>query len=138
MPKISAQFARKPKTIFLVDGLGAFVTSSLLFLVLMKFQEYFGMPSEVLSLLSVIAFIFSIYSILCFLFLKENWGLFLKVIMVANLLYCFLSIGIVIYYYSVLTAFGLTYFLVEIAVVVGLVLIESQTLTRVNQRKGDS
>jgi hypothetical protein len=138
MPKISAQFAHKPKTIFIVDGLGALVTASLLFLVLTNFQKHFGMPCEVLSLLSVVALIFSIYSTLCFLFLKENWGLFLKVIMVANLLYCFLSIGIVIYCYSVLTAFGLTYFLVEIAVVVGLVLIESKTLTRVNQRRGDS
>jgi hypothetical protein len=134
MPKISAQFARKPKTIFLVDGLGAFLTSSILFLMVMKFQKYLGIPSEVLFLLSVIAFVFSTYSILCLLLLKENWGIFLKAIIIANLLYCFLSTGLVIYYRSELTSVGLTYFLVEIGVIVGLVFVEFQILKLINQK----
>jgi hypothetical protein len=134
MVRFFDQFIPKPKAIFLVDGLGAFFTASFLFLVLIKFQEYFGMPSEILSLLSITAFTFATYSILCFLFLKKNWGIFLKAIMVANLLYCCLTMGLVIYYHSALTTIGLTYFIAEIAVIVGLVLVELQTFKLINQK----
>jgi hypothetical protein len=76
----------------------------------------------------MIAFIFAVYSISCFLFLNKNWRIFLKAIVTANLLYCCLTTGLGIYYYSKLAILGLTYFLAEIAVIVGLVYIEFQTL----------
>lgn len=128
MARFIAQFIRKPKTIFLVDGLGAFATASILFLIQWRFQDHFGMPSEILSLLSLIAFAFAIYSISCLLFLNGNWRIFLKAIMTANLLYCCLTTGLVIDYYSTLTTVGLTYFLAEIAVIAGLFYIELQGL----------
>jgi hypothetical protein len=128
MSPIFVQFIQKPNAIFLVDGLGAFATASILFLVQWQFQEYFGMPEERLSLLSMIAIAFAVYSFSCFLFQNRNWRIFLKAIMTANLLYCCLTIGLVIHYYSTLSIVGLTYFLAEIAVIVGLVYIEFQTL----------
>jgi hypothetical protein len=127
MSPIFVQFIRKPKVIFLVDALGAFATASVLFLVQWRFREYFGMPWEVLSLLSMIAFAFSVYSFSCFLFINRNWRIFLNAIMTANLLYCCLTTGLVIFYYSTLAILGLTYFLAEIAVIAGLVYIEFQT-----------
>jgi hypothetical protein len=127
MSPIFVQFIRKPKVIFLVDALGAFATASVLFLVQWRFREYFGMPREVLSLLSMIAFAFSVYSFSCFLFINRNWRIFLNAIMTANLLYCCLTTGLVIFYYSTLAILGLTYFLAEIAVIAGLVYIEFQT-----------
>jgi hypothetical protein len=127
MSPIFVQFIRKPKVIFLVDALGAFATASVLFLVQWRFREYFGMPREVLSLLSMIAFAFSGYSFSCFLFINRNWRIFLNAIMTANLLYCCLTTGLVIFYYSTLAILGLTYFLAEIAVIAGLVYIEFQT-----------
>ena len=128
MSPIFVQFIRKPKVIFLVDALGAFATASILFLAQWHFQEYFGMPEERLSVLSMIAFTFAVYSFSYFLFLNRNWRIFLKAIITANLLYCCLTTGLVIYYYSTLSIVGLTYFLAEIAVIVGLVYIEFQTL----------
>jgi hypothetical protein len=127
MSPIFVQFIRKPKVIFLVDALGAFATASVLFLVQWRFREYFGMPREVLSLLSMIAFAFSVYSFSCFLFINRNWRIFLNAIMTANLLYCCLTTGLVIFYYSTRAILGLTYFLAEIAVIAGLVYIEFQT-----------
>ncbi|MFM9840390.1 MAG: hypothetical protein ACKVOQ_19140 [Cyclobacteriaceae bacterium] len=136
MARFIAQIIPKPKTIFLVDGLGAFATASILFLVQGQFQDYFGMPSEILSLLSIIAFTFTVYSILCFLFLKKNWGIFLKAIMTANLLYCYLTTSLLIHHRFMLTNMGLIYFIAEIVVIGGLVFIESQTLLLGNQKKG--
>ena len=128
MLRTSTQLILKPKTIFLVDGLGALATASILFLVQWRFQEYFGMSQEILSLLSLIAFAFAVFSIYCFLFLNRDWPIFLKTIMIANLLYCCLTIGLVITYYSIVTNIGRGYFLAEVAVIVALVYMEFQTL----------
>ncbi len=137
MPRIFTQFILKPVTIFLLDGLGAFVTSSILFLVEWRFPEYFGMPPKILSLLSIIAFTFAAYSISCFLFLNKNWQLFLKTISIANLLYCCLTMGLVIYYHSILTTLGLTYFIAEIVFISALVFLEVQTLMHSNLKEGN-
>ena len=42
--------------------------------------------------------------------------------------YCVLTLGLVVYYYPQVTVLGLTYFLLEIAVVGGLVYIEIYAL----------
>ncbi len=115
------------KTIFLIDGLGAFVSASALMLVQWKFHQNFGMPLHILSILYFIAFVFSIYSISCFLFSDKNRLLFLKIIVVANLMYCCLTVGLVIYHHAKITTWGLAYFITEVAVIIGLVLIEFQT-----------
>jgi hypothetical protein len=83
-----------------------------------------------------LALALAVYSNLCFLLLNENWRPFLKVISIANLLYCCLTAGLLIHYRSILTTTGLTYFIAEIGVIGGLVFIESQTLMLGNQKKG--
>jgi hypothetical protein len=116
--------ANKPKTLFLTDSLGAMVTAFLLFVVLRRFNEYIGMPKTILVYLSVIAVSFCTYSTICFLFLKRNWIPFIRAISYVNLLYCVLTIGLLISYHSVLTTLGIIYFLVEIAIICVLVYIE--------------
>lgn len=113
-----------PKTIFLIDGLGAVLTAILLGFVLTNFEAYFGMPCNVLYCLAVVACIFMFYSLACYTFLKNRWRAFLSIIMVANLLYCGLTIALVCYYYSRLTPLGITYFLLECLVILGLVWLE--------------
>lgn len=82
------------------------------------------MPKTVLTYLSVIAICFCIYSTACFLFLKGSWSPFIRLIGIANLLYCALTIGILIKYYPVLTTIGAIYFLIEIVIICGLSYIE--------------
>ena len=131
--KIIHQLAEKPKMLFLVDSLGAMLTAFLLFVVLRNFNEYFGMPKTILTYLSMIAAIFCIYSTACFLFLKDDWAPFIKAITIANLLYCILTIGLVIINFPVLTIIGIAYFLVEIAILCGLVYIEFKAATVIKQ-----
>lgn len=125
---------QKPKTLFLIDGLGAFVTAFFLFVILRRFNDYFGMPQKALVYLSLIAVVFCLYSITCFFFLRDNWKPFLRAISIANLLYCCLTISLVIRYFPKLTFLGLTYFLVEIMIVCGLVFIELKTLATNDQK----
>lgn len=124
----------KPKIVFLIDGLGAFLTVLFLNSILKTFNEYFGMPLKTLTLLSIIALIFAIYSLSCFVFSDNNSQKLLRPIIVANLTYCILTIGLVIYFYSKLTTVCISYFVGEILIISGLIYIEIKTLKVCNQR----
>lgn len=107
----------KPKTIFLIDGLGAILSVFLLGIVLVHYQDIIGMPIQSLYLLAFFPCLFLIYSFSCFFFLKGNWSPYLKIIALANFLYCLLSIGMMIVHRSSLTTLGYAYFVVEIILV---------------------
>lgn len=123
----------KPKNIFLVDGLGALLTALLLFLILRPFNNHFGMPKITLIYLSIIALIFAFYSITCFFLLIENWKPFLKIISIANLLYCALTFVLLIRYHQSITILGVAYFSGEILVICGLTFLELK-ICRKNQK----
>jgi hypothetical protein len=118
------QLTIHPKILFLIDSLGALLTTFSLFVVLSTFQQFIGMPVSVLTQLSMIAACFCIYSALCFLFLKRNWAPFIQIIGIANLLYCVLTMGVVLIHFQRLTALGIAYFLGEIVIVSVLIYIE--------------
>jgi hypothetical protein len=119
-----------PKKLFLVDSLGALLTAMMLGVVLVRFESVFGMPKQVLYPLSLIGCLFSIYSLACFLRFPHNWRPYLKAIAMANLAYCGLSMALVVYYFQKLSVLGLSYFLLEIVVVVLLAVIELKTAQR--------
>lgn len=130
--KLIDQLSKKPKTLFLSDSLGAFFTAFFLFVVMRNLNQYFGMPTTIITYLAITASLFCIYSATCFLFLKECWALCIKSIGIANLLYCGLTIGLLIKYYSSLTVLGTTYFLLELLIIYGLSYIELKVAREIN------
>jgi hypothetical protein len=52
-----------PKNLFLLDSLGALLSAILLGVILVSFENAFGMPQKTLYTLSYTAIIFSIYSL---------------------------------------------------------------------------
>ncbi len=114
----------KTRNIFLLDSLGALLTSILLYFILRNFNDFFGLTKDIFEYLSIIAFLFFIYSLSCYFLIKQNWKSFLKIICAANILYCLLTFGILIYNYESVSIFGSIYFLAEIAVIIGLVTLE--------------
>lgn len=115
---------RHPKKLFLIDSLGALLTAFLLFVVVRNFNEYFGLPKIILTYISAIALLLSVYSISCFYFIKSNWTFFIRIIAYANILYCVLISILLLRHHSTLTVLGLTYFLIEIAIICGLAYME--------------
>lgn len=113
-----------PKNIFLLDSFGALLTTLLIYFVLRNFNDFFGLSKDVFECLSLIAFLFFIYSISCYFLVKQNWKSFLKIISIANILYCILTLSIVLYNYETISIYGIAYFLAEIAVIIGLVYFE--------------
>jgi hypothetical protein len=112
------------KNLFLLDSLGALLSAILLGVVLVSFENEFGMPQKVLNMLSYTAIILSIYSFICFLKNSVNWRPYLKIIAIVNLLYCCLTMGLLIYFYQKLTVLGVFYFVIETLVITILAIIE--------------
>ena len=130
-----------PKVIFLVDGIGALITFLSLFGIGFFLQKHFGMPKNVLYILSFIVALYAIYSLLCYFLLfkkrssglesrKRNWQSFLKVIIVANSLYCVAMLLLLIQFYQTLTVLGLTYFIFEVMIIMILVLLEIKLISK--------
>jgi hypothetical protein len=133
MKRLVNTFLLNPKKVFLIDGFGALLTAFFLFVILKNFNEYFGMPKPALNVLTIIAVVFSFYSVGCFFILKDSWRSFLLCISIANLFYCCLTLGLVIKNHTRLTFLGLTYFLLEMMIVCLLVYFEIQVLKRSNK-----
>ena len=129
--ELTDQLAKRPKTLFLIDSVGALLTALFLFVILRNFSPYIGMPKRVLNLLWPIAACFFFYSATCFLFLKEKWVFFIRIIIFANSLYCLLTLMILFMHYKQLTNLGLAYFSAEIAIIGGLIYIELQVSAKI-------
>ena len=130
MKPLIEKLAANPKKLFLIDGAGALLTAFSLGVVLASLEDTFGMPRTVLRPLSFLGFLYAAYSLGCYFFVTDNWRFYLKIIAIANLLYCCLTAALVVFSYQTLTVWGLAYFLLEIAVIVVLVRVEFRVLSQ--------
>ncbi len=124
-----------PKRLFLADGLGGMLSALLLGVVLVRFQTTFGMPREVLYFLACLACMYAVFSLLSYWRTKTNWRPYMQGIAIANLLYCCLTIGLVMYHRQALTELGVTYFLLEVVVILGLVIMELKTVFTFDKKR---
>lgn len=113
-----------PERIFLVDGLGAAYSATMLGVVLAAFVPIFGMPTTVLYPLCTAASSFAVYSLSCHLIRPRRWQIFLRGIAILNLAYCVASMVLMSIYWNSLTIWGAAYFVSEKFVVIGLALQE--------------
>lgn len=113
-----------PKKLFLIDGMGALLSAFLLAFVLVKYESIFGMPRNVLYVLSTIACALGAYSLIHYFLVKEIRKANLKIIGYANLLYCLLTLALTLYFYSKITIAGEIYFLGEIGIIITLAVLE--------------
>ena len=123
------QLLPHPRRFFLVDGIGALLSGGFLLGILAPFDQFFGMPASIVHRLGAIACVFAVYSLACYLRNPAKWKPFLAIILTANILYGCISLALVISYYQQLTIWGLSYFVLELIVLTGVVWIERKGLT---------
>lgn len=121
---------RQPQKAFLLDGIGAVVSALLLVILLAPLENLFGLPAAVAQRLSVPAFLFAIYSLGCYFLKPTPWQPWLRAIAIANLLYCGVTIALLIMHRDSITPFGIAYFIGEILIILFLVRLELQTAAR--------
>lgn len=109
------------RQLFLLDGLGALVSAFFLGYVLVQWEAFFGMPREALYYLAGLAGLFALYSLTCYFLGPRPLRRYLRFIAGLNLLYCFLTLGLVIHHYPSLSFWGRAYFILEIGIILGLV-----------------
>lgn len=118
------------KNIFLLDAAGA-LTSALFIGKVLPILNI-GISKDILDVLAVIAFMFSLYSFSCYFFKKKDPS-WLKAIIGANIFYCVLTAGVVGRFFNNLSSVALFYFIGEILVILALVAIEYRVLTHQNR-----
>ncbi|MEO1417693.1 MAG: hypothetical protein AAFW00_20585 [Bacteroidota bacterium] len=119
-----------PRNLFLLDGIGALVSAIMLGVVLVQFESFFGMPASVLQYLALAAGIFAVYSFSQYVRFPQNWIPYLRFIATVNLLYCAVTLALVLFLYGQLTYWGILYFVGEIILVVTLAVFELRTAKR--------
>ena len=112
------RLALEPKKLLLIDAMGALMTAFLTGVVLVRYEHMIGMPIPVLYYLAIMACALFVFSFSCALFVKSKWTRYLKIIIAANLTYCFLTLGLLVMFYENITPLGMVYFLIE-AIIVG-------------------
>lgn len=119
-----------PRRLFLLDGLGALLSASMLGLVLARFETFFGLPAVTLYFLVIFPILFFIYDVYCYYWGKDLASL-LKVIAGVNVAYCLLSVGVAGIHYNVITIFGWLYIFGEVILVLLIAKLEVAVSRRI-------
>jgi hypothetical protein len=126
--KLVQTFTSQPRYVFLLDGLGALFSALLLVFLIAPLENIFGMPPATAYNLSLPAFGFMVYSLGCYFLNPIAWKPFMRLIALANFLYCCLTFTLVVIDFSLLTKLGVAYFLGEIGIVFAVIGIELLTV----------
>ena len=120
------------KQILLIDSLGALI-SAIALLIIPNFEGQFGISKNLTFILLPLPLLFSAFSFLSYKLGKQKWKLLLKIIAIANLFYCCLTLIVTMTNFATLTRLGITYFIVEIFIIVILANIELRIATSRNE-----
>ena len=93
---------------------------------LIYLNDSLGMPKEILKLLAVIPLFYFLYSFTNYLKI-EKINNQLKIIAFANICYCILTLTFVFYHFKKLSILEVSYFILEIIVIIILSIIELNT-----------
>jgi hypothetical protein len=116
------------KNIFLFDAAGALLSLILTAGILPLFSVALGISKNTLYFLAIFPFTYGIYSFFCYRApQRKEW--MLRFIILANILYIFVSFGVIIATTDI-TLLGLLFLSAEILVLIGVILIEWSILQK--------
>lgn len=122
-----------PKNWFLLDGLGALTSAFLLGVVLIRFEEVFGIPPKTLYFLATFPCVFAVYDFWVYSGRKTKFANDLKIIALANFMYCFISLSFAFYHSQTITLLGWMYITGEIVMVSALAYVEFSVAKKLAQ-----
>lgn len=119
-----------PRKLFLLDAIGALITSLILYLIIRQHALLFGvLPSASLKL-SIIALVLSAYSFGCHFIVKKNHSRFLNTLATANIPYLITTLVLLTQFYERITNLGVLYFAIEAVIIVMLAMVEFRVAKR--------
>lgn len=117
-------FLSRPALLFLIDGIGALLSASLLLVLHFFFQLTNGLPPTTINSLIGIAILLSAFSLTSGCLLKRDHGRYLRLIAILNGSYLLAVLIVIFYYFSRLELFLLLFFLLESLVISCLIYLE--------------
>jgi len=127
---LNINIEQNPRQLFIIDGLGALTSALLLGIVLVRFEDFFGIPSSVLYTLAFIPILFAIYDLYCYRNKNRQIAFYLKGIAILNLSYCCLSLFLSFQHKESITVWGWLYIIGEVIVIAILSWVEYNTANR--------
>lgn len=116
--------ALKPKRLFIIDGLGALLSAFLLGVVLVQWQSAIGIPTSTLYFLASMPIGFALSDMLAYFFATNHIASSLKGIAILNILYCVISLILVLSHLETVTLLGWSYIIIEVIIIITLVYLE--------------
>ena len=118
------------KKLLLVDAFGALATAILISQIIARNETVFGLPSHACHTLAAIACVYFIVSSIGSQLNRSKQLLFLKIIIVANSIYCLITLSVLFNYRSEITLWGVGYFVSELLIIMSLVFFEWKAYIR--------
>ena len=125
------KFAKRPKILFLLDGLGAFISVVFLALILPAIQDKIGVSEGRLYYLAGLAGFLLLIDLYRWMAANDKWEKRIRLVIMLNLIYCAVSAVVVGLSYETITTLGLIYFAAEILIILVLVRFERSIYLRV-------
>lgn len=111
------------RSIFLIDAAGAFLSAIVTGLICPYFSELLGLKIEILRALLIFPITYFLYSSYCYFFAKNIHRWMLGLLILANGLYCGLSL-ILVFALEGLTSYGQVFLVSEVIVIIYILSIE--------------
>lgn len=124
MQKLIQYFQQQPKKIFLFDGLGAMLSTALLYFLLMPNAGWIGLSITQINALVIGALCLVGYDLIARIMYTPERGWLIKALALLNTLYCITTLSVLMLHYTSITILGWAYFLGEMAIVGVLVYLE--------------
>lgn len=110
-----------------IIGIGTAVIGLLLYAVLV---DFLGLPSKHIVIISVVTLVYGLIALS--LSLQNPIPVFLlRVLISANWVWAFISVGLLIFHFNNATAFGITFLILQVVVVGGLAYLEGRHIVKV-------
>jgi hypothetical protein len=93
-------------------------------------ENFFGLSKSATVVLSIPITTLLIFSMSCFLLKPQNWKFYMKFVILGNLAYCLFTTTVIILKFKQLTLWGVSYFLLEILVILFIAGVEIMTLRK--------
>jgi len=137
MTNLINRFKENPKSLVLIDLIGAFISTISLGFVLVHLEAYFGIPRQALYLLALLASFLILFDGYIYYQVKhESIGKQLKILGFLNTSYVIFSLAFVSFFHfsSVLTL-GWIYLLLEVLIVLFLATLEIQVASALRKER---
>ncbi|MFD1552567.1 hypothetical protein DNU06_15645 [Putridiphycobacter roseus] len=128
MKKLAQVYAQKPKQLFLVDGFGALISAFCLGGLLPMFEVQLGIPHYMLISLAIFPCLFAAFDFFCYFSRTSQATNCLNIIATVNIIYAALSLGLTIYHFGTMHLLGITYFAIEVIIVLVIGILEFKTI----------